>query len=438
MDYLRVIILGETFRLNGGGGITMTNLFKDWPSSHIGVITDGINETNPLTKYSYYQLGDEEIKFPFPFNFVQNHVHSGPYSFNSGSRQYELGELKRGIIGNIKKKVRPYFDKFLNRTGLFLFFYRITLSESLRKWILDFNPDIIYIQPFHARIMQFGNLLYTQLNIPYAIHIMDDSVKYINQSIVFRKTFQKRIEASFIQLVSNARVRLCISEAMADQYYSRYGKNFLIFRNPIDIDNWMLYQKKDMSVRPEVLKIIYNGRLFSPTVFSLLDMCQVIDRLNDRGKKVELHIYTHDINPTFNKTVQDLKGVKICKTVTVGEIPGIIQQYDIFFLCLDFDMKAQKYSQFSISTRTSEGMISAVPVLLYAPANTAMFKYFNKYKAGCLVGERDTLKLELAVMKLWNDKAYRSMISDNAVKTAMSDSNSATVREEFRKAMTIF
>ncbi len=67
-----------------------------------------------------------------------------------------------------------------------------------------------------------------------------------------------------------------------------------------------------------------------------------------------------------------------------------------------------------------------------------MFKYFNKYQAGCLVGERDKFKLELAVMKLWNDKAYRSMISDNAVKTAMSDSNSATVREEFRKAMTIF
>src|SRR5450759_3500684 len=84
--------------------------------------------------------------------------------------------------------------------------------------------------------------------------------------------------------------------------------------------------------------------------------------------------------------IRHLKVFKICKTVTVGEIPLLIQLYDIFFLCLDFDMKAQKYSQFSISTRTSEGMISAVPILLYAPTNTAMFKYFDKYEAGCLVG----------------------------------------------------
>src|SRR5664279_5349696 len=127
MDYLRVIILGETFRLNGGGGITMTNLFRDWPASKIGVITDGIIETNPLTEYSYYQLGDEEIKFPFPFNFAQNHIQSGQYSFNSTSISSESGEPKEGIVSNIKKKVRPYFDKFLNRTGLFLFFYRINL-----------------------------------------------------------------------------------------------------------------------------------------------------------------------------------------------------------------------------------------------------------------------------------------------------------------------
>jgi glycosyltransferase involved in cell wall biosynthesis len=438
MDYIRVIILGETFRLNGGGGITMTNLFRDWPVSKIGVITDGIAETNPLTKYSYYQLGDEEIKFPFPFNFAQNHVRSGPYSFNSKNSPSDSNEPKQGIVSNIKKKVRPYFDKFLKRTGLFLFFYRINLSESLKKWIHDFNPDIIYIQPFHARIMQFGNMLYKQLNIPYAIHIMDDSVKYINQSIVLRNMLQRQIETDFKRLISNARVRLCISEAMAEEYYSRYGKDFFPFRNPIDIENWMSYQKKDMSVGAESLKIIYNGRLFSPTLFSLIDMCHVVDGLNMEVKKVELHIYTHDNNPVFNKTIQNLKGVKICKTVAVGEIPKLVQQYDIFFLCLDFDTKAQKYSQFSISTRTSEGMISAVPVLLYAPANTAMFKYFDKYEAGCLVGERDASMLERAVMKLWDDTAYRTSISENAAKTALSDSNSAKVREEFRKALTIY
>lgn len=416
----------------------MTNLFRDWPASKIAVITDGIDETNPLTSYSYYQLGDEEINFPFPFNLAQKHVRSGPFSFKSETRLSESGETRGGLISDIKRKMRPFFDRFLIRSGLFHFFYRINLSESLKKWIIDFKPDIIYIQPFHYRIMQFGNLLFEQMNIPYAIHIMDDSVKYINQSIVLRKMLQRQIDGNFKKLISNASVRLCISEAMAEEYYRRYGVKFSAYRNPIEIENWLLHQKKNLSVEAESLKIIYTGRLSSPTLFSVIDMCHVINKLIAQDKNVELHIYTHEINPDFNKIIQDFKGIRICDPVRVAEIPQLVQQYDIFFLCLDFDLKAQKYAQFSISTRTSEGMISGVPVLLYAPSNTAMYKYFEKYEAGCLVGERDTSKLEMAVLKLWHDTAYRSRISGRAVNTALSDSNSTKVREEFRKALTIF
>ncbi len=439
MDYFRVLILGETFRSNGGGGITLTNLFLDWPSENIGVITDRIDETNPKSKYAYYQLGREEIKFPFPFHILQNNVKSGPYHFYHGNSPDEFKQSRRTTSTGIKRRIRPLFDKFLSCTGLFLLFYKIHLSESLKKWILDFKPDIVYIQPFHYRIMQFGNVLFEHMKIPYAVHIMDDSVKYINsQCLLLRGTFQRQIENDFKKLIFNSKVSMCISEAMSKEYSRRYGRDFLSYRNPIDIDRWLPFQKKDMNVSPERLKIIYNGRLFLPTFHSLIDMCLIVNELNIKNKQVELDIYTYDYNPAFIKIIQKLRGVRICDPVEIGEIPQLIQRYDIFFLCLDFTINAQNYSQFSISTRTSEGMISAVPVLVYAPANSAMSEYFYKNEAGCLVGERDTLKLEQAILKLWNDTAYRERISTNAVKTSLADSNSVIVREKFRKALTIF
>jgi hypothetical protein len=80
-------------------------------------------------------------------------------------------------------------------------------------------------------------------------------------------------------------------------------------------------------------------------------------------------------------------------------------------------------------------MISAVPVLVYAPVNSALFMYFVKTESGCTVGERNIVQLEAAILRLWNDTSYRGCISTNAVRTALSDSNSDTVREEFRKAL---
>lgn len=435
MNYPRVLILGETFRSDGGGGITLTNLFRDWPYENIGVITDQISVTNPKTNYEYYQLGSEEIKFPFPFNFVQTYFQSGPYQFYFENKHNNSNEHNQSIVFKIKKNIRPFFDKILTLSGLSSFFYSIKISESLKKWILDFQPDIIYIQPFHHKIMRFGNSLYKELKIPYAIHIMDDSVKYINKSIVFKKKLQLQIEKDFEKLICNAKGHLCISEAMSNEYSRRYGKIFLAFRNPVDVDHWLSYQKENMAVNCERLKIIYTGRLFSPTLFSLIDMCRVVDGLNRKNKMVELHIYTHDKNPTFFNSIQQLIGISVNQPVDFKDMPQLIQQYDIYFICLDFNKQAQKYSQFSISTRTSEGMISAVPVLVYAPVNSALFMYFVKTESGCTVGERNIVQLEAAILRLWNDTSYRGCISTNAVRTALSDSNSDTVREEFRKAL---
>lgn len=434
MEYPRVIILGETFRVNGGGGITMTNLFKDWPPSQIGVITDRIDETNSLTTYEYYQLGDDEIRFPFPFSLLQGHVHSGPYKFSSsGINKFDDTSLS-GEKPGLKRKIRARFDLFLKRTGLNFSFYKIKLSQSLRNWILEFDPDIIYIQPFHYRIMRFGNLLFDKLKIPYVTHIMDDSVKYINGSVIFKNLIQGRIDREFAHLIQNAASNLCISEAMCDEYYNRYNRKFLPFRNPIETERWLAFQKKNTDVS-ENLKVLYNGRLSSPTYESLVDFCTVIDKLNRDGKNVELHIYTFDNNPAFREIVDKFSGISLFPPVKIKAMPELISRYDVFFMCLDFDDQAQKYSQFSISTRTSEGMISGVPVLLYAPSNSAMFKYFDNHEAGCIVGERDPGKLEQALIKLWKEDEYRSKISKNAVTTVLSDSNSIEVRKKFKEAL---
>jgi hypothetical protein len=264
---------------------------------------------------------------------------------------------------------------------------------------------------------------------------MDDSIKYINKSIIFRKFWQNRIEADFKELINNAKEQMSISESMSAEYLRRYGKDFLPFRNPIETDKWVPFQKKNLVVNVDILRIIYTGRLFSPTLDTLIDLCTVIDSLNRKNKNIILDIFTHDRNPVFFDIIKRLKGTKICQPVEVGEIPRLIREYDIFFLCLDFDMKSQDYSQFSISTRTSEGMISGVPILVYAPENSAQYIYFNERDSGCLVGKRYLTKLEESILRLWSDIGFRERISKNAIKTAMTDSEAEGVRERFRKAL---
>jgi glycosyltransferase involved in cell wall biosynthesis len=436
MGYPKVLIIGETFRLNGGGGITLFNLFKEWPVEMIAIITDQITETYPHTNYNYYQLGSEEIMMPFPFNLFQTHFQSGPYNFNSDI-PIPLNIDKHSLKYFLKQKLRCAFDYFLNVLGLTTDFYSISLSPMLSKWILTFNPDIIYIQPFLHKTIKFGNRLFEELKIPYAVHIMDDSVSYINKSLFFRHYRQEKIENDFKVLINNAKVLLSISEAMSGEYSKRYGRHFEPFRNPIEIDKWIPFQKQINVDKPEYLKIIYTGRLFSPTFRSLIDFCQIINDLNKHGEKVEFHIYTHDKNDKIINLVKRMEGVKLFEPVNVNEMPRLISKYDVFFLCLDFTVKAFKYSRFSISTRTSEGMISGVPILVYAPKISALSNYFLTYNVGAVVGVRDKKILKEAILKLWNDVEYRKCLSRNAIKIASSDSNAFEVRKKFREILNL-
>lgn len=430
--YPKVIIVGETFRKNGGGGITMTNLFKDWPKENIGVITSQIDETDPTTGYRYYQLGTLEIKFPFPFCLIQKKVSSGEYVFDNETLQ-QGSTTGPDLLQNFKAVLRNSLNFILVRLGLSYRFYSIDVSNTLITWIHEFDPDVIYIQPFLHKTMRFGNLLYERLKIRYVIHIMDDSVKYVNKSIILKKSNQRKIDRDFEQLVYNADKCMCISDAMAEEYWHRYHKLFVPFRNPVELERWLPYWKRAQEVDPGKLKIIYTGRLFPPAFQSLIMMCQVVDKLNRKGRKVELHIYTYDANQCFVKRAKRMLGVNILTPVIFDEIPRLIPEYDIFFLCLDFDKKAQLYSQYSISTRTSEGMISGVPVMVYAPGNSAMYKYFKKHEAGLVLCEHDTAKIEDSIVRLWKDNNLRIQLSLNATNQVLRDSNAVEVREKFRK-----
>jgi len=430
--YPKVIIVGETFRKNGGGGITMANLFKEWPKENIAVITSQIDETDPTTGYRFYQLGNLEIKFPFPFNIIQKKVHSGEYLFMERTGEINM-VVRPGLQRTLKSVFRHFFDYMINLMGLSYKFYSINVSESLVNWIHAFNPDVIYVQPFLHRTMRFGNLLYDKLSIPYVIHVMDDSVNYVNKSIIFRRINQKQIEQDFEQLVFNAKKCMCISDAMSNEYAERYHRTFMTFRNPVELEKWLPFRKESLVADNEVLRIIYTGRLFSPTLHSLIEFCQVVDRMNRKNQQISLHIYTHDKNETFFKKTQKMLGISILDPLDFEEIPRLIPAYDIFLLCLDFDEQAKKYSQFSISTRTSEGMISGVPIFLYAPSYSALYKYIEKYEAGLLVCDNNGGKIEESVMRLWTDTNLKIKLTSNALNQVLKDSDAKVVRERFRQ-----
>ena len=432
MQYPRILIFGQPFNDFSGGGITLTNLFKGWPKSEIAVTFIGHGLFNVTTDVfdTYYQLGKDEHKWIFPFNLIQRKFESGLRVYCQSEPKVPINFFQAGIRYKI---VNNFFYPFLKWIGLFHAISKISLSESFKQWLSEFKPDILYIQASTRETILFASDLCDYLNKPSIIHVMDDWPSTISNSGILRNYWKRKIDKEFRKLLDKVSLHLSISEAMSEEYLTRYKKTFVPFHNPIETSRWMPYSKKEFAIDPGKVKMLYSGRLGDNGIAnSLLEIAFVLDRINNKNLSIELHIQT----PTKSKQILDMlnrfKCVVLDPFVDYEQVPQVFSKADILVMANDFDEKAIKYLKLSMPTKASEYMISGTPIFVYASDKTALVKFFQNHKCGHCVTVRDAGKIEESIRKLITDIDYRKALSETAVNLALMRFDASKVRSEFQ------
>jgi hypothetical protein len=390
-EYPKVLVLGETFHTKSGGGITISNLFKGWPKDKLAVATERINESELSTCEIYYKLGYQENKQPWPFFMIQAKEKSGLVNYNDLVEINNLKELKGHNKIKYKNRFHPLlgilFIKLLHFSGLINFVNRLNISKNFGKWLTDFNPDLLYVQTNRYSVIKFVHNIYRKFQIPFVVHIMDDYILTMNKSGILYYYYKKKIDKEFRDLLVKAECLMSISPSMSEAYYLRYGENFIPFRNPVELEEWLPYSKADWKISGE-FKLLYAGRMVSPNSEALEDIIKAVSTLRQEGFSISLYIYTLDTGTELENRAKEFEGISIKSPVKHHEMPSLLAKHDLLLLPLDFNKNGIKYAQYSISTKTSEYMISGVPVLVYADKRTALHKYANGDGWGYTVAER--------------------------------------------------
>ena len=431
--YPKVLIFGQPFNNYCGGGITLTNLFRGWPKDKIAVAYMGHGLYNVTTDVcdTYYQLGREEHKWKFPFNLFQK-------SFPSGLKSIVV---KTESPGNQRKTgvrtefVDRFFYPLLRWLGLFHSLSKISLSQKFMDWLSGFKPEVMYVQISSRETLLFACELIDHLKIPSVNHVMDDWPSSLTSNGLSGNYWIKKIDNELRQFNNRIDLHLSISEAMSDEYLKRYNKEFIPFHNPIESDVWLPYIKKGYGLDRKNVTILYSGRIGIGISESLTDIASAIDSIRDETISIKLHIQTFTKDPAILNKLQKYNCVVFNPFSSYEQLPGIFAAADILLLANDFSEKGLTYLKFSMPTKASEYMISGTPVLLYAPGETAISKFFVQNDCGCCVNERSPVKIINALNQLINDENYRKKISQNAINLAIEKFDQEKVRKEFQRLL---
>ncbi len=429
----KILILNQPFVNNTGGGITMSNLFADWDKDKLAVTCSGYlltKEIDPEICNNYYQLGTEERKWRFPFNLFGRKYESGPIKFSDASKDKVVDESSKSKsrISFITK----YLNPFLNTTGLVHFNSKMVLSSKFKKWLDDYNPDVIYAQCSSRERILFCIEVQKYLKKPFVFHMMDDWPSLIGVDGFMKNFWQRKIDREFKKLLDVTDIHLGICDYMGEAYLQRYGKQFRTFHNPIDLEFWQQGQKQSYELDNSPT-ILYAGRIGLGIDEALKSIADAVDQINADLKINMKFLIQAQSAPLW---IKSYNCVEYKPFVPYEQLPFQFGAVDFLILPYDFSPASLAYIKYSMPTKASEYMASGAPIIIYAPKDTALVQYANQYQWASIVTNPDTSKLTDALRELIQNQTLREQLALKAKALAKNRHDKTVVTKNFQRIIT--
>jgi glycosyltransferase involved in cell wall biosynthesis len=413
ISFPKVLII-DNFNQKEANGITIRNMFINWPIDKIAVVH---REQSPISDVvvdninDYYFLGKKEIKYVWPFSLFLNVTNSkiiNSESINSSS--------KLTLKFNFKKKLFNLFKPLIYYSGLAYFQKKFVVSEELVNWIHKFEPDYIYSSAGSISNIKFQKAIKRKLGIKLIIHTFDDFVNVPNKTI-FKNLICKITNKELKDIIQMADVRLVISDKMAFEYNKRYNQLFYKFHNPIiNIESWT---NPENNPKFSLFTFCYIGKVNLDVSSTIKLFIDEIEKINQKEHKIDFHIYSQSSVNSWISLINENVRKYYKGSLSHDKIPAVLTKYDGLLLPLSFNEENQQYLKLSLSTKTSEYMISKAPIFLFAPSNLAVSEYL--IENNCAFNATNKDKLKENIFEFINNTELRNNLSKKAYELALNE-----------------
>jgi len=394
--YPKVLIFGEGFRDMSGPGLTLTSLFKGWPSDRIADAHSSIERSDEVTT---------------------NHIYPPMRGITSVWRKQKKSLKPKATkpVSVVKEKtnITESKTKIILRTLLAdkLFWYRDGASETLKQ-IKAFEPDILYVQPSFGNSMAILRLHDYLDGIAMISHVMDDWPGQWSQSPNMLERLLTLPETNaFKRILQRSQKKMTICQAMSNEYETRYGGGFVAFQRLIDID-----PPKPIKIGlGKKIKLLYVGRVGVAVTENLKLVSKAVEQLSYQDIYIEFVIVT-----AHKQKAEELglgKYLDENAPYLSKDIPSVIRSADILLLPLDFSPQSLRFSRLSMPSKVPEYLCSEKPCLVFASEKTALAQYALENEWGKVVTTNSIEAVTIALKELLNSPEERFDIVTAAIHT---------------------
>ena len=420
MEFPKVLIITRS-ALNDSDGrsSTLTNLFDGYDRDKVASIF--IETKQPKTKcYSrYFQISEysliRKIFHPSTQTGFDLRVDDGAVVNIDYSRKEE------GIMSWVRRHRSIIFSWMRE----FLWGLNGWQTKELRDFILDFSPDVIWMDGSPLILMnRLHRYVKDVCKKPNVYFVMDDIYSY-------PKTLNP------LTLLDYRRLRKLVNHNItsSDKVYVASPKMKQEYDMVFSINSSFLSKGADFSkIKPigtnhhEGIKLVYLGQAYCGRIYTLIDLVNKLKEKNDNGAKFFLTIYSNDyIKSNLKKKVQ-IEGVSTVRdAVPYTEIPRVMQENDVLLFVETLKDKFKNLARLSFSTKIVDYLVSGKCIMAIGHKDIAPICYFKDNNIAFVADNENEINKNLE--KLLDEK-NRLIMAKNSFDFARRNHEIRTIHEE--------
>lgn len=431
----RVLIISHNpFSEKHSNGKTLSSFFKGWPKDKIAQLFLTFSGIDADICSNFFQISDSMVLKAFYHNNTKiGRILKEKDVERINKEANELGKNEKKLKANIFKKKTIF--KWWARTILWKKM-QVWKKKEVKEWIEEFNPDIIFFQTsdFYP-IYDMVKYIKEQTKAKLYIETTDDYVTpsfSLNPLIIIK---EKKMENAYRSLVNEAECVFAIGGKMAKEYQQRFGGNYRIAMNSIEINNKVKDYRGDM----EQCIFTYAGNLGLNRWKILCNLGKTIEELN-MINNMNNKLIICSLNQPSSKIMKEFNSINSIEyrgALNSEELIELRNHSDVLVHVESFDKKYKKITRLSISTKIPEYMLSKRCILAIGPKDVASIEYIESSNCGVVITDKNRNSWKEYIGKIIDDEELRKKYIKQAYNKAKEnhryDINKNKVQKELLK-----
>ncbi|MEG0618986.1 MAG: hypothetical protein RSD36_15795 [Terrisporobacter sp.] len=385
--------------------MAIKNWFSDWPKNSIAQIYSNDSTSTQENQFieNGYRIDSRDRNLGVFFSFFKSKTENKNIALI----------LNKPKKKSFKENILKYFSDLIVRSGIWEIIFPPKMSDDLKKWIIEYSPDVLFVQGADISFMKLPLIINKEFNIPICFNIADDWVEHLYTNGFLSQYMMAVTRSEFNKLLNESDLNYVIGEKMKLEYIKRYNKPFSTLMQCADPQKYNIQLDNELSWKDSVIKILYSGSLALNRWKAIIDLSKAVHLLNKKGMRFEINVYSN-FTPDEAVDLFMLYGVNVYPAVQDDKMPQLLAESHILFLPESFDDEYKEYIKYSVSTKCHLYMMASRIILAYGPPDVSTISYAKSDQWAVVADQQSINLLEEKLLSIFLNSELREQYLINA------------------------